>query len=226
VATACTTLGQVSVAAPTPGATAAIAGGEPTSRVHAAILAATERLLRERPLNQLHVADIIDAAGVSRTSFYAHFNSKAAVIAECLRPVMDQVTVAVEPIHRHAPDDAETAIRISLLRWAEVCKVHGALLRAVSEEWPHDAELRDLWFATIESVTAGTAKLIRGARRDGHAPTGADPRALAACLMWGYERVLHVSLVGDVPGLAGPDAIVAPLVQMMLGGVFGRPPAA
>jgi hypothetical protein len=44
--------------------------------------------------------------------------------------------------------------------------------------------------------------------------------------MWGYERVLHVSLVGDAPGLAEPDAIVEPLVQMMVGGVFARPPAA
>lgn len=199
---------------------------EPTTRAQAAILAATEQLLRERPLHQLNVADIIDAAGVSRTSFYSHFNSKTAVIAECLRRVVDQVTVAVEPIHRQSGDDAETAIRISLRQWVEVCKIHGALLRAVSEEWPHDAELRELWFATIETVTAGTAKVIRGARRDGHAPAGADPRALAACLMWGYERVLHVSLVGDARGLSEPDAIVEPLVQMMVGGVFARPPAA
>jgi AcrR family transcriptional regulator len=202
------------------------ATAEPTTRAHVAILAATEQLLRERPLHQLNVADIIEAAGVSRTSFYAHFNSKTAVIAECLRRVMDQVTIAVEPIHRQSDDDAETAIRLSLHQWVDVCTVHGALLRAVSEEWPHDAELRDLWFATIESVTVGTANVIRGARRAGHAPAGADPQALAACLMWGYERVLHVSLVGDMPGLAGPDAIVEPLVQMMLGGVFARPRAA
>jgi hypothetical protein len=104
--------------------------------------------------------------------------------------------------------------------------VHGALLRAVSEEWPHDDQLRELWFAMIGAVTVGTAKVIRGARRNGQAPGGADATALAACLMWGYERVLHVALVGDASGLPGPDAIVEPLVQMMVGGLFGRPPAA
>lgn len=194
----------------------------PTTRAQAAVLAATEQLLHERPLNQLSVADIIQAAGVSRTSFYAHFNSKTAVIAECLRRVMDQVTVAVEPFHSQAGDDAETAIRISLQQWVEVCKVHGALLRAVSEEWPHDEPLRELWFAMIDAVTVGTTKVIRGARRAGQAPGGADPPALAACLMWGYERVLHVALVGDAAGLPGPDAIVEPLVQMMVGGLFAR----
>jgi AcrR family transcriptional regulator len=195
----------------------------PQGRAQNAILAATEQLLGDRPLNQLNVADIIEAAGISRTSFYAHFSSKTAVIAECLRRVMDQVTVAAEPFHSQSGDDAETAIRVSLQQWVEVCKVNGSLLRAVSEEWPHDEQLRDLWFAMIGAVSAGTAKVIRGARRSGRAPAGADASGLAACLMWGYERVLHVALVGDAAGLPEPDAIVEPLVQMMVGGLFGRP---
>jgi AcrR family transcriptional regulator len=196
----------------------------PPARAREAILAATEQLLRERPLNQLHVSDIIDAAGISRSSFYAHFDSKTAVIAECLRGVMDEVMVAVTPLHAPA-DDPEAAIRLSLTQWVEVAKVHGALLRAVSEEWPHDDRLRELWFGMMEGFTAGTAKVIRAARRDAQAPAGADPRALAACLMWGYERVLHVALVGEAPGLPDPDAIVAPLTQVMVGGLFGRAPA-
>ena len=185
-------------------------------------MTATERLLVARPLHQLSVGDIIGAAGVSRTSFYAHFGSKAAVIAECLRRTMDLITEAVAPIHSQAGDDPEAAVRLGLQQWVEVCKEHGALLRTVSEEWPHDVELRELWFAMLEAVTAGTAKVIREARRSGRAPAGADPRVLAACLTWGCERVLHVALVGEATGLAAPDAIVEPLAQMMIGGLYGR----
>lgn len=198
-------------------------GGRPGGRAYTAILAATEQLLRERPLNQLSVGDIIEAAGISRTSFYSHFPSKTAVIAAGLRRVMDQIVIAVEPVHSHTGDDAEAVIRRSLRQWVEVATQHGALLRAVSEEWPHDAELRALWFALMDGVTAGTAKVIRDARTRGHAPAGCDPRTLAACLTWGYERVLHVALVGGAPGLPDPEAIVEPLVQMMVGGLFGRP---
>lgn len=192
-------------------------------RAQTAILAATERLLQQRPLNQLSVSQIIAAAGISRTSFYTHFSSKTAVIAECLRRVMDQVTVAAEPFHSQSGEDAEAAIRISLQGWVKVCRSHGALLRAVSEEWPHDEQLRGQWFAMIDAVTAGTAAVVRGARARGQAPAGPDAHVLAACLMWGYERVLHVSLCGEVPGLADPEAIVEPLAQMMIGGLFGRP---
>jgi AcrR family transcriptional regulator len=195
-------------------------------RAQESIIAATERLLRERPLNELTVGQIIDAAGISRTSFYANFTSKTSVIAECLRRVMDQVTIAVEPFHSQSEFDPEAAIRVSLERWLEVCTAHGALLRAVSEEWPHDPELRQLWLEMLEALTAGTAKVIRGARERGQAPAGADPRTLAACLMWGHERVLHVALVGDARGLPSPEAIVEPLVQMVVGGLWGRPPAA
>jgi AcrR family transcriptional regulator len=196
------------------------------SRAQTAILEATERLLRERPVRRLSVADIIEAAGVSRTSFYAYFASKTAVIAECLREVMDQVMVAVRPFHAQSDGDAEAAIRLSLQQWVEVCRTHGALLRTVSEEWPHDAAIRALWFETLETVTAGTARVLRSARRSGQAPAGADPQALAACLMWGYERVLHVTLVGGAVGLPDLDAIVEPLAQMMVGGLYGQAPAA
>jgi len=194
------------------------------ARAETAILDATEQLLRERPLHQLSVADIIEAAGVSRTSFYAYFASKTAVIAECLRQVMDQVMVAVRPFHSHSGDDTEAAIRVSLGQWVEVCRTHGALLRTVSGEWPHDAAIRALWFETLEALTAGTAKAVRDARASGQAPAGADPRALAACLMWGYERVLHVALVGGAVGLPDLDAIVEPLAQMMIGGLYGQAP--
>ena len=194
---------------------------EPT-RAQAAILAATERLLQERALHELSVADIIEAAGISRTSFYAYFPSKTAVIAAGLRRVMDQVMVAVEPLHADTSADPEAAVRVSLAQWVSVATRHGALLRAVSEQWPHDEELRDLWFGMLGTMAAGTARVIADARRAGVAPEGAPARALAACLMWGYERVLHVALVGEAAGLPDPDVIVEPLTQMMVGGLYGR----
>ena len=169
------------------------------------------------------MSDIIEAAGISRTSFYAYFASKTAVVAAGLRQVMDLVTVAVAPLHAQTTGDPEATVRVSLRGWVDVCKRHGALLRAVSEQWPHDAELGDLWIAMLESMATGTARVIADAREAGLAPPGAPPRALASCLMWGYERVLHVALVGEAAGLPGPDAIVEPLTQMMVGGLYGRP---
>lgn len=187
-----------------------------------AILAATERLLVQRRLSELSVGDILTEAEISRTSFYAHFPSKTAVVAEGLRRVTDEVAVAVEPFLSDWEDDPETSIRASLERWVQVVVAHRALMRAVSEEWPHDEQLHALWSAIMATFAAGTAGVIRAARAAGRAPEGADPDALAACLVWGYERVLHLALVGEARGLPDPAAIVEPLSQLMVGSVFGR----
>jgi TetR/AcrR family transcriptional regulator, ethionamide resistance regulator len=191
-----------------------------------AILDALERLLAERPFAELSVGDILEAAEVSRTSFYAHFSSRTAVLAACLRRVVGEVAIAVDPFLTEAAVDPEPAIRGSLERWVGLASAHGPLLRTVSEEWLHDVELGELWLAVMEGFSAATAGVIERARAAGSAPPGADPAALATCLMWGYEQVLHVALVGGAPGLDDPRAIVEPLTQMMVSGVFGRPTAA
>ena len=187
-----------------------------------AILAATERLLAGQPFSELAVNDIIAAAGVSRSTFYAHFTSRTAVLVACLRRIMADVALAVDPFLVEWQDDPAVAIRASLRRWVGLATEHGALLRTVSEQWPHDAQLRDLWFEVMASLSTAVAEMIERARASGAAPPGADPEALATCLMWGYERVLHVALVGDTEGLEDPQAIIEPLAQMMVAGVFGR----
>jgi AcrR family transcriptional regulator len=197
------------------------------TRTQAAVLDATERLLAQRPFSELSVNDVIDEAGISRTSFYAHFDSRTAVIAECLRRVMGQIAVAVDPFLAESEADPEAAIRANIRRWVAVAREHGAVLRTVSEVWPHDERLRELWFSIMARFTAGTARVIVKARDLGQAPAGADPEPLSACLMWGYERVLQVATAGgDAAGLPDAEAIVEPLAQMMTGGVYGMPASA
>lgn len=188
---------------------------------HTAILDALERLLAERRFAELAVNDIIAEAGVSRTSFYAHFASRTAVLAGCLRRVVGAVAVAVDPFVTEAASDPEAAIRVSLERWVALASAHGPVLRTVSEQWIGDAELGELWLEVMAAFSAGTAGVIERARAAGTAPPGADPVALATCLMWGYEQVLHIALVGGVLGLEEPAAIVEPLAQMMVRGALG-----
>jgi len=200
----------------------------PYTRTQTAVLDATERLLARRPFSELSVNDVIDEAGISRTSFYAHFDSRAAVIAECLRRVMGQIAVAVDPFLAESEADPEAAIRAGIGRWVAVVREHGPVLRTVSEQWPQDERLRELWLSIMARFVAGTARVIETARATGQAPDGADAERLSACLMWGYERVLQVATAGgNAAGLPDAEAIVEPLAQMMTGGVYGLPaPAA
>jgi AcrR family transcriptional regulator len=195
----------------------------PRGQALVAILDSTEQLLEDHALDDLSVAEIIVAARVSRTTFYAHFESKSAVIAACLERVIDQVLVAIDPFLSGVGDDPEAAIRTSLLDWIQVCEQHSALLRTCSEQWPHDERLRELWFGIVEVSTTAAATNLIADRAAGRAPAGADPAVLAACLMWAYESVVHIALTGGAEGLESPDRIVDPLAQILVGGLYGRP---
>ena len=144
--------------------------GSPSAQ--AAILDALERLLRERPFSELAVNDIIAEARVSRTSFYANFASRIAVLSGCLRRVVGEIAVAVDPFLTEAAADPAAAIRVSLARWVDLASAHGPLLRTVSEQWIHDAELGELWLEVMAAFSASTARVIERARAAGTAPPG------------------------------------------------------
>ena len=81
--------------------------------------------------------------------------------------------VAVEPFLSDGPGTIRRRpSALSLERWVQVCTVHGALMRTVSEEWPHDEQLRALWSEILATFAAGTARVIRAARARGQAPDG------------------------------------------------------
>ena len=93
---------------------------------------------------------------------------------------------------------------------------------AVSEEWPAIPELKQIWFAMLGDFTGRLARLIESERAAGAAPEGADPRALAASLVWTAERAFHVAAGGGHPTLVDASAVVAPLTQLFVGTIYGR----
>ena len=45
-------------------------------------------LARERPLEELTVADIVQRAGVNRSSFYQHYADKDTLLADAIDPIL------------------------------------------------------------------------------------------------------------------------------------------
>src|SRR5438093_12352317 len=57
----------------------------------AALLQALDRLLADRRLDAIAIADISREAGVTRSNFYFYFPSKGAAVAELVGPALDQM---------------------------------------------------------------------------------------------------------------------------------------
>jgi AcrR family transcriptional regulator len=67
------------------------------------IISAAERLMRKRPLDELTIAEITDAADVGHGTFYLHFKSKYEVVV----PIIHQQTVRRDEAIQKAVADIE-----------------------------------------------------------------------------------------------------------------------
>jgi AcrR family transcriptional regulator len=194
-------------------------------RTYAAVLAGTSRLLESVPLSELSVAQILEAAGVGRTSFYEHFSSKEDVVVKLMRSVSLEVADEIEPMFDRGERSPDEAMAEGIENLMRVGSRYAPLLVAASEEWPGVAELREIWFAMLADATARLGATIERDRAAGIAPPGADSEALAASLMWSAERAFHVAMTGEHAVLVDPETLVEPLVAVFVGAIYGRPAA-
>ncbi len=192
-------------------------------KTYAAVLRATSELLEQIPLAELSVARILAAAGVGRTSFYEHFSSKEDVVVKLVRGISAEVAEEIEPMFDRGQRSVQEAVTAGLSSWMRIGARYGPLLVAATEEWPAAPELRGIWFRMLGALTVRLAGMIDRDRAAGLAPPGADSEALAAALIWGTERIFHVAMTGHHPTLNGQDTILAPLVQLYVWTIYGRP---
>jgi AcrR family transcriptional regulator len=191
-------------------------------RTYGAVLEATARLLETTSLADLSVAQILADADVGRTSFYEHFASKDDVVVKLMDSLSDQVAIELTPMFERGERSPDEAFALGLRNLVGAASRYAPLVLAVSEEWPAIPELKEIWFEMLGDFTARLARMIESEREAGAAPGGAEARALAASLVWTAERSFHVAVGGDHPTLVNAQTVVAPLVQLFVGTIYGR----
>jgi AcrR family transcriptional regulator len=190
------------------------------------ILAAAERLLDRESLHDLSVADIIEEAGVSRATFYFYFGSKYAVITGLLTQIMDDVYAVARPFLERS-DDASPyeALSNGITAAAALWKAHRPAMRAISEHWPSDPELKELWLGIVERFTEALAGEVDRQRKQGLAPPGPPSRELIATLLWTAERCLYVAGLDTDQALGSEDQAAEALYALWRGAIYGGLPA-
>jgi AcrR family transcriptional regulator len=162
------------------------------------ILSAVARLLADRSFTSLAVSDILDAAGVSRGSFYFYFDSKHAVLAELVRRAVAQGHTAATP-WLAAPADPVAALRAGTAAGAELWQANAPILRAIVENWRTDPRLTDLWLEQMRSFTDAAIEQIAADPHAQQTLAGHDPAAIASALTWLGERLYYLAAIGTAP---------------------------
>jgi TetR/AcrR family transcriptional regulator, acrAB operon repressor len=187
------------------------------------LLDAAERLFSERGVSRASLADIADAAGVTRGAIYWHFRNKA----DLFQAIIDRVVLPMEEMVRAAADDsAEDPLeRVSaacvhlLRRTAEDEQARRVIGLAFFKREP-DEELKSLEGRQRECRAEAMAlfeKAFRNAVRQGQLPKGLDLRCATYGLMAYVDGLLYTWLMA--PGNFDLGAQAGKLVRTYLSGL-------
>ena len=185
-----------------------------------AILDTAERLLAERPLQDISVDDLARGAGISRPTFYFYFASKEAVLLTLMDRLVEEARRGVELAL--LASDPEGVVRRGLAAIHETFRAHRAVVLAAVAARAGSAEVRALWTRVMETFVAETSAAIEAERLRGAAPPGPPARELAVALNRMNERVLQATLERDEPAIGEGD-VLDTLVELWMRAIYAAP---
>jgi AcrR family transcriptional regulator len=148
-----------------------------------AILRAAERVLSERGFPDASISHVIDAAGISRGTFYLYFDSKDALYLELIEHFTALVTAALEVVDPHGPDPAH-GIFENVRRVVDVAFEHPELTLLVLRE---SRGLNQQIDQRLDRLYGFLHEMVEGALVNG-ASSGLTRKV--------YEPVIATALVG------------------------------
>jgi AcrR family transcriptional regulator len=169
-----------------------------------------EPLLEESSFADVSVAQILEAANISRSAFYSYFSSKHDLMAAVAEIVMAEILEAGDGWWGLPPDATKEDMRDALRHVVEVWREHRLLLRSVTESVYQDAAVRDLYNGLVQHAMDGATAFIERAQAAGLAYPDIDARHVSEQMMYLAERSLYqiIGIENDRDYARFPDAMV------------------
>jgi AcrR family transcriptional regulator len=184
-----------------------------------AILATAERLLEQRPLQEISVDDLARGAGISRPTFYFYFPSKDAVFLTLVDRLVEQADAGRGDLLQRLAEDPAARWREGLQVFYETFGAHRAVVLAGAQARTTNVEARELWAEVMETWVRDASTAIESERLRGAAPHGLPARELAIALVSMNERVLYATFAEDPPAI-GEQNVVDVLLSIWLSAIY------
>jgi AcrR family transcriptional regulator len=196
-----------------------------TRDVRTAILEGVERLLGERPLEEITVFDVIAEAGISRATFYLYFESKNAAVATLAEEVTSTIYAEKwQPFITGVEPPSEALLTEHFEETIAIWRQHRAVLMAAAGAWRADPDACSQWGAMWSRYVEDTTAYIERARATGLAPPGLDARTLAATLVWLDEAVLYLALTDGSADVRDDEKLAPTLAGVWMRAIYCSAP--
>lgn len=184
------------------------------------ILAAADRLLRERPYRELSVDLVMAQTGLTRTAFYRHFDDVTDLVLRLFADVGRELYDVAAGWGAAAGEAYPAPARTGLAGIVDFFVRHGPLVRAIADAAATDDRIERAYRDSMEGFIELTAQAFDRLAQAGLLEVG-DTRALARALNLMNEAYL-LEEFGREP-FGDPDVALATLETIWLR--VGAPPS-
>jgi AcrR family transcriptional regulator len=153
--------------------------------------AAVERLLVGSSFTSLSVEDIIQEAGIARSTFYVYFSDKGQMLNAFTTDLLDEALVAVSAWWALPPAADFDTLRGALAGFVRFFHLHSALLNAVIDASAYDDGAADGFGRMVRAGEVGIAEHIRTGQRAGSVTADLDAAVAARWLVRLVEQGLY-----------------------------------
>ncbi|WP_394619500.1 TetR/AcrR family transcriptional regulator [Lentzea sp. JNUCC 0626] len=190
---------------------------ERQAEVEAAVLGATERLLRDgTAFTELGVQRIADAAGIARSTFYLYFRDKTDV----MRRITENLGRAAFEAPGTVTADLESITRSQVEIFA-FYRERAHLLAAIVEVSGYEPEIRDVWNAAVQRFADNMTRMLEEEQEAGRTSADLVPHTCAEVIVWGGMRAIAHQVATN--GLESDLAVARELAANQWYGAFRRP---
>jgi AcrR family transcriptional regulator len=165
------------------------------------LLASVEQLLEEQPgYTDLNVEEIIQRAGVPRSTFYYNFRDKGDLLVALSESAVSEIVGAADKLYAVGPSGSYEEFAAKVRETVQTWRRHVGLMNALGDAANYDPDVKAAFLACYVSHQEGVAAHIRAGQADGYVRPQLDPERTAAWLTWMAERGMSQLIAGADEG--------------------------
>ncbi|MEU7812809.1 TetR/AcrR family transcriptional regulator [Pseudonocardia sp. NPDC049154] len=174
----------------------------------------------------LSVEQIANAAGMARSTFYAHFDDKSHLLALLARDVVDEVVAAGTDWTDLRGDATEADMRAAFAAILDTYRRHRVMMEALTEESSHDRRVRSEFERMYTLARQLIAEHVAEGQVRGTVDPWIDAEPTVAWLVAMLDRGLYLhARRGELTDERSVSALAAVVWRTLYAGAPRRAPA-
>jgi AcrR family transcriptional regulator len=167
---------------------------ERSEATRARLLRHARAVFEKRGYGAASVADIVNASGLARGTFYVHFKSKREIFIAVVHAVrVDLLEGQMRPME--GTGTLRDTIRFAIEQYLKAYKTSARMINLIEEISISDRVVRGAWLETRDALQANTVHALDRLRERGLADFEGDPRIMALVVGGMVERMGSIRYV-------------------------------